>query len=254
MTQTSTLRNPHLEGAPFYWEGGLVGVLLCHGFTATTAEVRLLAEHLHVKGYTVAAPLLAGHGTTPEDCNQHTWQDWYASVEQTYQQLSSRCQTVVVGGESTGALLVLRLAALHLQVAGILCFAPALRLLLSPAKVFLLSLCAPFLTSIPKAPSSDDNPWQGYGVDPLKAAQQLLYLQKVIYPLLPQIAQPILILQGRLDPTVHPESPQIIYDQVSSSTKELHWLEHSTHCVILDKERDLAANISIDFLNRVLAD
>ena len=254
MTQTSPLRNPHLEGTPFYWEGGPVGVLLCHGFTATTAEVRILAEHLHVQGFTIAAPLLAGHGTTPEDCNQHTWQDWYASVEQTYQQLSSRCQTVVVGGESTGALLILRLAALHPQVAGILCYAPALRLLLAPAKVFLLSLCAPFLTSIPKAPSTDDNPWQGYGVDPLKAARQLLHLQKVIYPLLPHIKQPILILQGRLDPTVHPESAQIIFDQVSSSIKELHWLEHSTHCLILDKERDLAASLSIDFLNRVLAD
>jgi carboxylesterase len=254
MTQTSTLRNPHLEGAPFYWEAGSVGVLLCHGFTATSAEVRILAQHLHKQGYTVAAPLLPGHGTTPEDCNRYTWQDWYASVEQTYQQLSARCQTVVVGGESTGALLVLRLAALYPQIAGILCYAPALRLKLAPAKVFLLTLCAPFLTSRPKAPSTDDNPWQGYSVDPLKATRQLLYLQKVIYPVLPQIAQPILILQGRLDPTVDPESPQTIYDQVSSSIKELHWLEHSTHCVILDKERDLAASLSIDFLNRVLAE
>jgi len=254
MSQTSTLRNPHLEGTPFYWEGGPVGVLLCHGFTATTAEVRLLAQALYGQGYTVAAPLLPGHGTTPEDCNQHTWQDWYASVEQAYQQLSARCQTVVIGGESTGALLILRLAALYPQIAAILCYAPALRLLLSPAKVFLLSLCTPFLASIPKAPSTDDNPWQGYGVDPLKAAQQLLRLQKVIYPLLPQIAQPILILQGRLDPTVHPASPQIIYDQVSSQIKVLHWLEQSTHCVILDKERDLAAGLSIDFINRVLAD
>ena len=204
MVHPSPLRNPHLEGSPFYWEGSSTGILLCHGFTATTAEVLLLAEHLHVRGYTVAAPLLAGHGTTPEDCNRYTWQDWYASVEQTYQQLSARCKKVVIGGESTGALLILRLAVLHPQVAGVLCYAPALRLLLSPAKIYLLSLFAPFITSIPKAPSTDDNPWQGYSVDPLQAAQQLLRLQKVIYPLLPQIRQPILILQGKLDPTVHP--------------------------------------------------
>jgi len=253
MTNPSSLRNPHLEGAPFYWEAGPIGVLLCHGFTATTAEVRLLAHALHEQGYTVAGNLLPGHGTTPEDCNRHTWQEWYASVEQTYQQLSARCQSVVVGGESTGALLILRLAALHPEVAGILCYAPALRLLLAPAKVFLLSLCAPFLTSIPKPPSTDDNPWQGYSVNPLKAAEQLRQLQKVIYPLLQEIKQPILIIQGRLDPTVHPESPHTIFNQVSSSIKELDWLEHSTHCVILDKERDLAASISIDFLKRVLA-
>jgi esterase/lipase len=54
-----------------------------------------------------------------------------------------------------------------------------------------------------------------------------------------------------LDPTVLPQSPQIIYDQVSSSIKELQWLENSTHCVILDKERDLAASLTLNFLNRV---
>jgi carboxylesterase len=252
MTKPSLLRNPQLEGSPFYWEAGSTGVLLCHGFTATTAEVRLLARSLHEHGYTVAAPLLPGHGTTPQDCNRFTWQDWYACVEQTYQQLAAHYQRVVIGGESTGALLVLYLASRYPQASGILCYAPALRLLLSPSKIFLLSLCAPFLTSIPKAPSTDDNPWQGYAVQPLKGAVQLKHLQKVVLNVLPQIHQPILILQGRLDPTVHPQSPQIIYDQVSSSIKELHWLEQSTHCVILDKERDLATSLTLDFLNRVL--
>jgi carboxylesterase len=253
MTQLSPLRNPHLEGDSFYWPGGSAGVLLCHGFTATTAEVRLLAGSLHAQGYTVAGPLLPGHGTTPEDCNRHTWREWYNSVEQTYLDLSTHCQRVVVGGESTGALLTLRLAALHPEVVAILCYAPALKLKLSRGKIFLLSLCVPFLTSIPKPPPRDDNPWQGYRVQPLKGALQLLRLQKVLRPLLPQVRQPILIMQGRLDPTVHPQSPQIIYDSVSSSVKELHWLEHSTHCVILDKERDLAARLTIDFINRIFA-
>jgi len=252
MTQPSVLRNLHLEGSPFYWQAGPTGVLLCHGFTATTAEVRLLANSLHEHGYTVAAPLLPGHGTTPQDCNHFTWQDWYASVEQTYLQLAAHCQRVIIGGESTGALLVLYMAATHPEVSGILCYAPALRLMLGRAANFILSFLAPFITSLPKAPSTDDNPWQGYAVQPLKGAVQLKHLQKVIPPLLPKIHQPILILQGRLDPTVHPQSPQTIFDQVSSSVKELHWLEHSTHCVILDKEHELAASLTLDFLKRVL--
>ncbi len=254
MTRPSVFRNPQLEGSPFYWEAGPTGVLLCHGFTATTAEVRLLARALHAHGYTVAAPLLPGHGTTPQDCNRSTWQDWYASVEQTYQQLAAHCQHVVIGGESTGALLVLYLASNHPEASGILCYAPALRLLLGRMTNFLLSILAPFVTSVPKSPSIDDNPWQGYTVQPLKGAVQLKHLQKVIPPILPQIRQPILVLQGRLDPTVNPESSQIIYNQVSSSVKELHWLEHSTHCVILDNEHDLAASLTLDFLQRILVE
>ena len=252
MPQNSILRNPHLEGEAFFWEGGPTGVLLCHGFTATTAEVRLLAHSLNEQGYTVSGPLLPGHGTTPEDCNAHTWQEWYASVEQAYLQLTSRCRRVIVGGESTGTLLVLRLASLHQEVAAILCYAPALKLKLNRGKIFLLSMCVPFLTSIPKPPPVDDNPWQGYAVEPLKGARELLRLQKVIYPLLPHIQQPILILHGRLDPTVHQQSPQVIYEKVRSSIKELHWLENSTHCVILDKERHLAAQLTLDFLSRLL--
>lgn len=192
MTQASALRNPHLDGSSFYWEAGRTGVLLCHGFTATTAEVRLLAEVLHTQGYTVAGPLLPGHGTTPQDCNRFHWQDWYASVEQTYKELASRCEKVVVGGESAGALLALHLASEHLEITAILCYAPALRLKLGLGSALLLHLLAPFITSIPKAPSTDGNPWQGYGDQPLKGAVQFLSLQKVIYPLLPQIPSPSL--------------------------------------------------------------
>jgi carboxylesterase len=253
MPRPSIIRNPHLDGSPFYWKAGSTGVLLCHGFTATTAEVRILAKTLHGNGYTVAAPLLPGHGTTPQDCNRFTWQDWYTFIEQAYQQLANDCQRVVIGGESTGALLVLYLAAKHPESAGILCYAPALRLRMGRSGSILLSVLAPFIASVPKPQSKDDNPWQGYAVQPLKGAVQLMHLQKAIPAVLPQIHQPIMIIQGRLDPTVHPDSPQIIYDQVSSPTKELHWLEHSTHCVILDKERDLAARLTLDFLNRILA-
>jgi len=252
MPNSTYMRNPHLDGTPFYWEAGPIGVLLCHGFTATTAEVRLLARALHSKGYTVTGPLLPGHGTTPQDCNRHTWQDWYTALEQAYQQLSANCKTVVIGGESTGALLVLRLACDHPEAAAILCYAPALRLKLSRSQIFLLSLLAPFLTSTPKAPSTDDNPWQGYSVEPLKGVKQLLYLQKELSPQLSRIHQPILIMQGRLDPTVDPSAPQIIYERVASAIKEIDWLENSTHCVILDKERDLAADLTVTFLQRVV--
>ncbi|OGO27205.1 MAG: hypothetical protein A2136_02455, partial [Chloroflexi bacterium RBG_16_54_11] len=192
-----------------------------------------------------------GHGTSPQDCNRYTWQDWFGSVEATYRQLAARCRSIVVGGESTGALLALMLADKYQFCSAVLCYAPALRLNLSRRQVFLLSLLVPFVTSIPKAPATDDNLWKGYAVQPLKAARQLLLLQKATRSSLPHIHQPILIMQGRLDPTVHPASPQVVYDNVSSAIKELHWLENSTHCLILDKERDLAASLTLDFLARV---
>ncbi len=252
MSLSSHLRNPHLEGSSFYWGAGPTGVLLSHGFTATTAEVRLLAEALFARGFTVAAPLLPGHGTTPKDCNRYTWEDWYASLEQAYFELVAHCRSVIVGGESTGALLALYLACQHPEAKAILCYAPALRIKMRREKIAVLSLLAPFLTSIPKPPSIDNNPWQGYNVYPVKGGAQLLRLQRAVFPVLAEVSQPILILQGRLDPTVHPDSARIIINQVSSMVKELHWLDNSTHCVILDKEHELAFSLTLDFLQRVL--
>jgi carboxylesterase len=211
-----------------------------------------MAQALHENGYTVAGPLLPGHGTTLQDCSRFTWQDWFDCIEQTYQQLASRCERVVIGGESKDVLLVLCLAVKHPESVGILCYAPALRLRIGPVWKFLLSILSPFIATVPKPPSADDNPWQGYAVQPLKGAVQLMHLQKASLTILPQVNQPILIVQVRLDPTVHPESPQIIYDRVSSVIKDLHWLEHYTHCVILDKERDLAVSFTILFLKEIL--
>ena len=40
-------RHPHLDPAPFFLEGGPVGVLLVHGFTGSPPEMRLVGDYLH---------------------------------------------------------------------------------------------------------------------------------------------------------------------------------------------------------------
>ena len=254
---TSHLRNPHLEGAPFTWEGGPDGVLLIHGFTATTAEVRPLAESLYGQGYTVAGPLLPGHFSQPEEINRYRWRDWVRTVETAYRQLASRCRRIVVGGESTGALLALYLASEHPEAAAVLAYAPALRLLGGWPKTLALYALAPFITAVPKGqasgpPTEADALWQGYPVNPLRGARELLRLQRVVRRRLSAIHQPLLVVQGRLDDTVHPSAPQTIYDGVRSTVKELHWMERSTHCAILDQERQQIFAMTAQFLARIL--
>jgi esterase/lipase len=65
------IHNPHLEGNSFYWHGNHIGILLSHGFTATTPEVRLLAQILHKTGYTIFAPLLPETADNPSDVGLH---------------------------------------------------------------------------------------------------------------------------------------------------------------------------------------
>jgi carboxylesterase len=227
-------------------------VLLIHGFTATTAEIRPLAKSLHGKGYTVAGPLLPGHGTKPEDINRYSWRDWIATAEAAYRQLSSRCERVYVGGESTGGLLALHLGSQHPEVAGILTYAPALKLLLTRWDLIKIYTFAPFITSVPKNSDDDDDgmAWQGYRENPLRGTIQLLRLQRQIYRRLPTIRRPLLIVQGRLDNTVSSDVPGIIAQRVRSSVKEIHWMDNSGHCVVLDIELDQVTQTTLGFLER----
>ncbi len=246
------MKNPHLDGDTFFWEGGPTGVLLVHGFTATTAEVRPLAKTLHNRGYTASSPVLPGHNTYPEDINNYKWRDWVATVTEAYEKLAAHCGRVFVGGESTGGLLALYLAAEHPEISGVLTYAPALKLNINSFDQIKLRLIAPFVPYLPKGGEDDDLPWKGYTVNPIKGVLQLLKLQKQVQPRLHQIRQPVLIVQGRLDATVDPGVPQIIYDGVSSAAKEIHWMEKSSHCVALDCESDQVAGITLQFIQKVL--
>jgi carboxylesterase len=246
------IHNPHLEGKSFYWSGNHIGILLSHGFTATTAEVRLLAQILHRVGYTISAPLLPGHFTTPEDLNSVKWQDWLKTIERSYQNLRSDCNLIFVGGESTGGLLALYLASIHAEITGILTYSPALRLARTKFELTCLNLLAPFIPYIRKTKKDEELPWQGYTLYPLRAARELTKLQQIISDRLAIIHQPILIVQGKYDTTVHPEAPQMIYQNISSSIKEIHMMENSTHVVLVDKEIIEVGAITQKFISRVL--
>jgi carboxylesterase len=246
------IHNPHLEGDSFYWKGNQVGVLLSHGFTATTAEVRLLAQTLHLNGYTIAAPLLPGHYTVPEDLNKVQWQEWVETVEVAYQRLRTQFDFVFVGGQSTGGLLAMYLASEHSDVTGILTYAPALRLARSKFETTCLHIAAQFLPYIHKEAKDDKLPWQGYTVYPLRGARELIKLQQIIKSRLAEIQQPILIVQGMQDATVHPEAPHTIFENVNSNIKEIHWMEYSTHVVLIDQEYEMVAEITQKFIRRIL--
>jgi len=250
--QNPALHNPHLEGGPFFWEAGSVGVLLSHGYTATTAEVRLLGKKLHEKGYTVAAPLLAGHGTKPADLNHVSWRDWVVSAEKTYAQLSARCKQVFVGGQSMGGVIALHLASKHPEAAGVLLYAPAIKLTLSTLDKVKLYAGSLFLSEVARDSLDASDKWQGYPGLPLKGAIQLLKMQGEIRQCLPQIKQPVIVFQGCKDTTVHPTAGDIILQGVNSSFKERHWMEQSTHAITIDCELDTVADLTTCFMDKVL--
>ena len=250
--ENPNLRNPHLNGEPFFWQAGPVGVLLLHGFTATPVEVRPAADKLSSLGYSVAGPLLPGHATRPADLNRVHWQDWVGAAEMAFRDLRANCAKVFIGGKSMGAVAALYLATQHPEAAGVLAFAPAVRIRLSASKTLQLRLLAPFIESVPKGGLDVEDQWQGYRVNPLKGVLQLLAMQRALLARLHLIRQPLLVVQGRLDTTIDPRVGEMILAGVSSTVKELRWFEHSSHAVLLDQELDSVIDLVAQFMERAI--
>ena len=239
--------HPELDGKSFYLTGNQIGVLLIHGFTATTVEVRWLADYLHNKGFSVSAPLLPGHGTSPEDLNEIKNTDWIACVENAYFDLRKKCSTIIVGGESMGAVLSLYLAEKYPEINAVLLYSPAIKITsLKYSK--LLRLIKP---TIQKRNYDEIMPWQGYSVYPLFAASELLILQKLVVRNLFKVEQPVLLFQGAYDRTIDQDCSDLIYSKVNSPIKDMQNMADSGHVMLLDKQFNQIADYTLEFIDKL---
>ncbi len=246
----------HLDPSGFTLPGGPVGVLLIHGFTGAPTEMRLLAESLNARGMTVLAPLLPGHGTTPDDMNDCCWRDWTDCAEEALAELRSRCAPVFVGGLSMGSLLTLYLAAQHGDLAGAMLYSPALKV--ADRRLGLAPLAKYIVHSLPKGanadrdltdPAAKERLWS-YDVNPVAAAAELLALRREVRRRLSQVTCPLLIVHSTHDPAISPDSAQAVYDGVSTpaANKTMVTLHNCGHNLLVDSEWEYIAEQTARFI------
>lgn len=240
----SFFERPDLDGRSFFLQGNKIGVLLIHGFTATTAEVRWLGDYLNRKGLTVHAPLLPGHGTTPQDLNNKNYQDWQNCVEDAYSFLGNTCSKILVGGESMGAVLSLYLAEKHPEISAVMLFSPAIKV----AGLRFSNLLKYIKPVIRKKNKAEILPWQGYSVYPLLAASEFQKMQILVAAKLNRINQPTVIFSGAHDKTIDADSASVICSGICSQKKVSYLMNDSGHVILLDSEFDQIAQKTWDFI------
>ncbi len=240
------LRNPHLDGSPFYWRGGDVAVLCLHGFTATTVEVRKMATFLTEHGLTTRGPLLPGHGSNPFEMNTTNWQDWLDTAEEALKDLMQHYSKVFVLGESMGGLLTLHLAAKYPSLLGIMVFAPAIKI----SNLWLSKWIWPFKSHLKKGKPKDSIPQQSYTVFPLRAVASLYDFQQIVRKELNKVTVPALIFQGKLDDTVDPLGAVYAYENLGTPDKDFIFLEESSHIILLDRQLPQVQEICLEFIRQ----
>ncbi|RIJ76356.1 alpha/beta fold hydrolase [Nakamurella silvestris] len=240
---------------PFRHDGGPVGVLLCHGFTSSPVSMRPWADDLAAAGHTVRLPLLPGHGTTWQDMNRTTFEDWFGCVRSELAELITRCETVFVAGLSMGGTLSLRLAETHPDaIAGLILVNPSV-LTLRKDLAFLpvLKHLVPALNGIAEDIAKPGQQEKAYTKTPLKALDSLRRTWPVVRKDLDKVTMPVLLMRSAVDHVVEPENARAVLDGVSSSDVTEIVLERSYHVATLDYDADEIFRASRSFIDRVTA-
>ena len=250
MTQHS-----HLDPSAFCLDGGSTGILLIHGFTGSPPEMSLVGEYLNERDLTVSSPLLPGHGTTVEDLDTRTWEDWTSHVESALGDLQKRCETVFVAGLSLGALLALYLAAQHDELAGAIAYSAPMGVTDWRSK--LVPIFKKFIPQVTKSEDFMTDPeaklqnWS-YETTPTSATHEVLKFKVEVKYLLPSINCPLLIINSSEDPVIRLDSGQYVYVHTSSTDKKLIMLHNCGHVITIDSEWELVAEETYKFIkNRV---
>lgn len=220
-------------------------VLLVHGLGGGPHEVQRLAHELHERhGLTVQAVRLPGHGGPGPRMPASTWTEWFAAVKGAHTELRARHSRVDLVGFSTGAILVLHVAATEDVAGRIVLLAPFVRVRrpgLLPVTPETLVRALPFVRSVPRMPPPlrdrvlrrEVEACAVYRTFNLDATRSALTLVGMVMSELAQVRAPVLLVQGRRDSVVEPAGAARIYARLVAD-KRLVWIDGSDHLLTLD--------------------
>lgn len=240
---------------PFFHPGSRTGCLLIHGFTSTPNEMRWLGKKLaDTWGYTVMGIRLAGHGTSMQDMEHTSWQDWLASVEDGYHMLRPNVDRLIVIGSSMGGALALAAAADFPVEAVVAISAPFD--LPEDKRLFFLPMLEPFHVKLKKGKPDWQDPHspEEHVAYPFRTPHGILELGHLLENMqkkLPAITCPVLLFQSELDITIPANSLDAISGLVQSSMLESYWVKNSGHVITLEPDKEFVAQTIAAFIQRL---
>ncbi|MGD6940609.1 alpha/beta hydrolase [Cytobacillus gottheilii] len=224
---------------PFTFGNGKRAVLLLHGFTGNTADVRMLARYLEGKGYTCHAPLFKGHGVPPEELVLTGPEDWWKDVMEGYELLKEMGhQEIAVAGLSLGGVFSLKLG-YTVPVKGIVPMCAPMYIK-SEETMYkgILAYAREYKKLEGKSAEQIDSEMAEFEKTPMNTLKALQELIADVRNHVDMIYSPTFVAQARHDHMINTDSANIIFNEVENDLKKLKWYEESGHVITLDKQRD----------------
>ncbi|KJD52937.1 carboxylesterase, partial [Bacillus amyloliquefaciens] len=220
-------------------KGGKKAVLLLHGFTGNTADVRMLGRYLNEKGYTCHAPQYKGHGVPPEELLSTGPEDWWKDVMNGYEYLKSEgYEQIAACGLSLGGVFSLKLG-YTVPIKGIVPMCAPMYIK-SEETMYegVLEYARNYKKFEGKAAEQIDAEMEEFKKTPMNTLKALQDLIADVREHVDMIYSPTFVVQARHDHMINTDSANIIYNEVETDDKQLKWYEESGHAITLDKERE----------------
>ncbi|MGN7299511.1 alpha/beta hydrolase [Ferdinandcohnia sp. SAFN-114] len=224
---------------PFLFEGGEKAVLLLHGFTGNSADVRMLGRFLENRGYTCHAPIYKGHGVPPEELVHTGHEDWWKDVMNGYQFLKDKgYENIAVAGLSLGGVFSLKLG-YTVPIKGIVTMCAPMYLKSEEVMYEgVVEYAREYKRFEGKSPEQIEQEIEEFKKTPMNTLKALQNLIAEVRDNVDMIYSPTFVAQARHDKMINPDSANIIYEAVENDFKKIKWYEESGHVITLDKERD----------------
>lgn len=223
---------------PFTFEAGDRAILLLHGFTGNTADVRMLGRFLQEKGYTCHAPLYKGHGVPPEKLLDTGPKDWWQDVVNGYNHLKNAGhEEIAVAGLSLGGVFSLKVG-YTFSVKGIVPMCAPMTVKTSgDLKKGVIKYAREYKQYEGKSKEQVQKEMDEFEKLPFGTLSRVGELNQEVYSHLNEIAAPVFVVQARHDEMINTASAEMIYNGVGSEDKSLKWYENSTHVITLGDEK-----------------
>ncbi|MFC7688163.1 alpha/beta hydrolase [Ureibacillus sp. GCM10028918] len=241
------MRNTEIK--PFFFQAGKRAVLLLHGFTGSSSDVRMLGRFLEKQGYTCHAPHYKGHGVPPEQLIETSPDDWWEDVQKGYATLKDAgYDEIAVVGLSLGGVFSLKLSLMQ-PVKGIvtMCSPMSMR---TTDKMFqgVLKYAKDYKRFEGKPEPTIEQEVEAIREKGMPSLPQLQQLITDVRQELDMVYAPIFVIQSKNDEIIDPHSAHTIYENVESLNKQIKWFEHSGHVITLDQEKQLLHETVLEFL------
>ena len=222
-----------------------IGIVLVHGFLASPAELKSLSDKFVADNYPVYGVRLSGHGTSPVDLRERSWEDWLRAIQRGYEILAPHVDHTILVGFSMGGSLSLIFASEHPQkLAATVVVNPPVKFK-NKNMVFvpllhgvsrLVRWVSSFEGVVPYRQNNPEHSRINYRKIPVRGLHELVRMNEVLVKQLDRVICPCFLMQSSEDPIITADSSRILQAGLINSDVTYIEVDSDRHGILYENE------------------